>query len=527
MPEDFRLSERISPLLRRIGIGGGGQTEEEPVLITPDTIRNPGMAADGATNTEATTNVPFARSNIAIGGELGRAIDRVKQLLTSGFLNPVTKKNAGTALQNLALLSQADRAQAVEVLGADLLTTMESKLGTDHRRQFADALAEIRTARNAAFNPPSKDEFLALATKVLHGAFEHSFVREGQARGLIDALRRFDPATQDAIFDELGPGKLQWLASGLSKIDREIYQPTVDAMKNAHFGAVGRADAVRGLSPQEVTQRYLEILAAVERKDDDPLRMRLDPEKHGKVTYYFVPGLATEHQPGYFGPNIERLEKRGLKVVMSKLDTDADMATNRATIKGEMRELSGGVEGSLFPISHSKGGPDLRSAMIDPEIDKLCYFWDAIQSACGTPVSNTLMEGAGAIIERVFKDVFGAPNGNALRDLDYKTQKALWLNSRPIETPILSFATRTGDARGPLVEIANIMKRRYGIDSDGLVPFGEQLIGGKNAFSVIMDGFDHAAPVYRPMPGNRPKHDPADLQEARILLAFELKERMG
>lgn len=512
---ELGIKQRLLGLLH-LGGDEGGRTDSGPTtVVTPDVVRDPNMPANAALTPNAATNVP-----VHAPADLARVIEEVTKLLsTSAFDWAVTAKDAGKALASLASLVPGDRILAVEALGPDRLTVIDAKLRSSDRQRFQAVLDEIAAARNAPGGAPDEAAFLAHAHRALRGVLAQSIVTSAEARRIIDGLRRFDPAAQDRILDSLGPGKTQWLLSALSTQDQRIYAPTIARCRAAHFGAVARADAAAGLTPVDVTRRFLEILAKVERGE-----MKLDPEMHGKVTYYFVPGLVTEHQPGYFERNVQRLRDRGLRVEMSKIDTDADIETNASLIREEVGRISGGRKESVFVISHSKGGPDVRRAMQDEATDGLVFFWDAMQSACGTPVASTLMEGPlGAVIERALIDLFGAPNGGALKNLDFEHQKRLWIGTRPISAPILSLATSVGDHPSGLRGTSDIMHQRYGIASDGLVPLEEQKVGGKHAFAITLDGIDHAAPAARPAPGPfAPKHDPADLQEAQILLAYEL-----
>jgi triacylglycerol lipase len=86
------------------------------------------------------------------------------------------------------------------------------------------------------------------------------------------------------------------------------------------------------------------------------------PEEAKSLVILLVPGLFTEHYPGYMNDNMAHLTKLGLSVHKAALDTDVGVAANAARVRDAV--LHAAAEGKrVVIVGHSKGGVDAAHAI--------------------------------------------------------------------------------------------------------------------------------------------------------------------
>lgn len=266
-------------------------------------------------------------------------------------------------------------------------------------------------------------------------------------------------------------------------------------------------------------------------------RTLADQSKAGKNTlppdakdyiYLMVPGLFTEHYPGYMKDNIAKMQKLGLDTRVVKIDTDASVETNAKTIKDAIEAIAKAEGKEVVIIGHSKGGVDTTAALaMYPELYEHVRAVIAMQTPYGgTPIASDIMGNSkllglvGAAIRRLFKG-----DEKALTDLSYSARKE-FVHDNPFDASrvaTVSFGTTGGPAVSSVGPSAAYMKSQYGIASDGLVPQKDSVIPGSDF--VGQDNQDHASPVMSVI--GRGKADvPADITQALITLALRRASEM-
>ncbi len=197
---------------------------------------------------------------------------------------------------------------------------------------------------------------------------------------------------------------------------------------------------------------------------------------------------------------------------------------NAAQLRREIQELAAETGKKVVVLTHSKGGPDAAEALQDEATEACCHRFIAMQPAMATPVASTLMgSNFGDMIRDAFTDILGASTGEALAHLGFGPAKARFLRSRPLAVKTLTLASTVGEHFSTLRAVADLMRDRYGADSDGLVTLDEQFIPGQQSFRAVLDGVDHTAPCSRPLPGTPAlRYDQGVLTEALVLLALSL-----
>jgi pimeloyl-ACP methyl ester carboxylesterase len=247
------------------------------------------------------------------------------------------------------------------------------------------------------------------------------------------------------------------------------------------------------------------------------------PDDANNFAYLFVPGLFTEHYPGYMRENVRRMKQRGCTdVVMSKIDTDASVRTNAAKLKEEIEEIERRTGKKVVLIGHSKGGVDAGAALqLYPELRSKVQAFVSLQAPFGgTPIASDIGENENlrrlmsGFIAQMFQ---GDPT--SLSDLAYKARREL-LGDRvqfTADVPTFSFASKSRDPASLTALAALYGRERYGVDGDGLVLWKDALIPGSRGF-MILDELDHAGPA---MGGTIfSKFRPGDITEATIALAL-------
>lgn len=86
------------------------------------------------------------------------------------------------------------------------------------------------------------------------------------------------------------------------------------------------------------------------------------PANAKDYVYLLVPGLFTNHYPGYMNQNIEGLRSHGLDARKLQIDTGLGVDANAVTVRDEILTLA--KEGKkIILIGHSKGGVDAAAAI--------------------------------------------------------------------------------------------------------------------------------------------------------------------
>lgn len=486
----------------------------------------------------STSTEPTAPNTTRIGGLLARApaqqISRSPAALRDGeaaanlltdklsydvFDWAVTHRELRASLEALRGLDEGALATVVDRVDPKLLSRLTDKASGQLATTYAETLERLAAARNAPSPDPQDVDATELElARTLDGFLVLDLVDEDEARQAIDRLRALAPADRERVLDSLGPSKTYRMIDNLSKADQATFAPTIAAAKQTFFGWMLRESQAIGLGPKDTTADLQTLLADVAAGRAE------HPADLGDYVYFAVPGLVTEHQPGYFDANVEHLESLGLEVARSNIDTDADVEVNAAQLRREIQELAASTGKKVVVLSHSKGGPDAAEALQDEATEACCHRFIAMQPAMATPVASTLMRSNfGDMIRDAFTDILGASTGEALAHLGFGPAKARFLKSRPLAVKTLTLASTVGEHFSTLRAVAELMRDRYGADSDGLVTLDEQFVPGQQAFRAVLDGVDHTAPCSRPLPGTPAlRYDQGVLTEALVLLALRL-----
>ncbi|MEZ4400437.1 MAG: hypothetical protein R3B06_10485 [Kofleriaceae bacterium] len=252
------------------------------------------------------------------------------------------------------------------------------------------------------------------------------------------------------------------------------------------------------------------------------------PDDAKDYIYLVVPGLFTEHYPGYMKDNMGRMAKLGLDARMVEIDTDASVEDNAKVIRDTINKIAKEEGREVVILGHSKGGVDATAAIAQyPELGEHVRAVIAMQTPYGgTPVASdiasnqTLLGLVGSAIKRLFKG-----DTKALTDLTYQARQQFVHahNYDASKIPTISYATTGGPAISTTAPSAAYMSHQYGLQSDGLVPTGDAVIPGSDV--VTADNQDHSSPVMGVI--GRGKADvPGDITEALITVALRRASEM-
>ena len=252
------------------------------------------------------------------------------------------------------------------------------------------------------------------------------------------------------------------------------------------------------------------------------------PPDAKEYIYLVVPGLFSEHYPGYMKDNIARMKKLGLDTRTVTIDTDASVADNAKAIRDAIKKIAEQEGKEVVIVGHSKGGVDATAAIAQyPELYEHVRAVVAMQTPYGgTPIAtdiagnSTLIGLVAGAIKRLFKGDVGA-----LTDLTYQARQQ-FVRANPYDASkvaTVSYATTGGPSVSTVGPAAHYMRTTYGLESDGLVPKKDAIIPGSEA--VYDDDQDHASPVMGVI--GRGKADvPADITEALITIALRRASEM-
>ncbi len=255
-----------------------------------------------------------------------------------------------------------------------------------------------------------------------------------------------------------------------------------------------------------------------------------------------VPGLSTNlwNQYGvpYLDENLATLRARGLEARRLAINTEASVADNAAQIAREVRrEVARGKR--VLLLAHSKGGADTVTALSDPALREVLpriVAFGAIQPVyAGSPVADLV--GRSRVFQGVADKAFEAllPRVNretdmgdrdAVRDLRSSARQAA-LARHPFPADLVPTVVIRGHFTGrsafrprhvlrkPLFVLQQLLERRHGIASDGLVSLEWQRIPGARA-EVTLENIDHFEPGFR---GESP-HTPCKITHQLLDLAL-------
>jgi triacylglycerol lipase len=145
------------------------------------------------------------------------------------------------------------------------------------------------------------------------------------------------------------------------------------------------------------------------------------PAQASKVNYLMIPGHTWQALPGYFQPNVERLQALGLNAKLVETEAFGRVADNAKYVRRA-------IEASDKPvviIGHSRGGLEAIEALKqDPSLAKKVHAVVAVQTPWGgTPAANLapklLLPGSAELSEdrRLTNGVPELPEGVELRSI--------------------------------------------------------------------------------------------------------------
>jgi len=252
------------------------------------------------------------------------------------------------------------------------------------------------------------------------------------------------------------------------------------------------------------------------------------PADADRYVYLLVPGLFTQHYPGYMKENLAHLESLGLDARLAPIDTVADVATNAGALRAIIADIAAEEGRQVVAIGHSKGGVDVTAALARfPELRPHVRAVIAMQAPYGgTPVATDIARKPPVIdlvsgaIRRLFR---GDPS--ALTDLTYEVRQE-FVRADPYDASAVatvSYATTGGPAVSATAPSAKYMRQRHGLESDGLVPREDAIIPGSEL--VTADDQDHASPVLGVL-GRGEADVPAAITEGLIAVALRRAQEL-
>jgi triacylglycerol lipase len=153
-------------------------------------------------------------------------------------------------------------------------------------------------------------------------------------------------------------------------------------------------------------------------------------------------------------------------------------------------------------LGHSKGGVDAAATFsLYPEVRSGVRAFVAVQSPyAGTPVATDIANcPALSDVVTLMLGLTGE-DPRAVLDLTYEARRAfVGQHPYPKGIPTLCVATSRVDWRSIVSATGLYVRKRYGVDSDGLVVPADAVIPGSRV--VYLDDMDHAEAVLRGVPG--------------------------
>lgn len=346
-------------------------------------------------------------------------------------------------------------------------------------------------------------------------------ITDGHATRMASKLARLSSVDLNAALYELGPSDSYKLLGQMPDRAQAKYAGVAKQIKSQFFGHMLAESNALGVAAKDQSAKFGGIIESVRTGQSE-----FPKEKAQQYVYLLVPGLVTEHQEGYFDNNLEFLKSQGLQASISKIDTDAGIKPNASLIRDEINKLADESGKQVIVIAHSKGVPDSAFAMKGHAVeDKVAAFLPMQGAYGGTPVADTVMGAAGAVVEFGLQQIFGAKDKNAVRDIGFETTNRLFNpRSGTLKLPTYGFVScDKGRPRlGNILEFpSSQMKKKYDADSDGLVPVESQIVPGENSQFALLDGLHHADSVQiLPLEAAQAKYRPEHVTQAQLTWAL-------
>ncbi len=451
---------------------------------------------------------------------VGGQVPGFKDLQLPGIGLPVIAVDADASAKTKqeALLEKIVAQPETMVSGAQDMAALKALIGKGRGPEGQAVIVHARGDKLAAFSGSEwldrqlgrGSELIAVDSKnhvMEQSAKDQGFALDGLERLLRGELKpTFGGSTKPAAPSTLG----EWLTATAARVKSEV-------TKNLQLDSTGKIGWLAKNPPPttDVTADF-QALHAATRAGESPL-----PKNAGDFVYLMVPGLFTEHYPGYLGDNLERLAERGLDARKVDIDTDASVATNAKGVKKAILEAAKSGK-QVVLIGHSKGGVDMSAALsLYPELKPHVRAAIAMQSPIGgTPIATDIQscKELRPLVDRMIQGLFdGDPR--ALADLSYGARQAfLKDHPYPTDVPTISLATSSAEPLSLTAGAAAYVQHRYGEKCDGLVPVKDAIIPGSRV--VQLDDLDHSGPAMRG-PAALCKYRPADITEALIALALK------
>ncbi|MDD0853368.1 hypothetical protein HBN50_09680 [Halobacteriovorax sp. GB3] len=258
----------------------------------------------------------------------------------------------------------------------------------------------------------------------------------------------------------------------------------------------------------DISEIYFNVRSAISKADDEKIKT-----KFKDVTFVFLPGILSEtsiadsNQPlnvsiilgDYFRDYMNYAKEMGLKYKRIIVESEDPVSNNAAFIEAELSK----IEGDIVIISHSKGGPEFLSVIMNnTKIKNRTKGWITMQSPFyGAYIADVL--GGGPILGRGSRWIFDFFGGSidGLLSISMKQRQEFHKKHQEAIAKAMKglrfIHYRSSIADRPLVETPleftrDHIEKKYG-KNDGLVelrsthfPFGD---------SVIEEDVDHLTTV--------------------------------
>lgn len=268
--------------------------------------------------------------------------------------------------------------------------------------------------------------------------------------------------------------------------DDEVFDPFSEPN---HIGWVAQARQESAVAAEK-SEHFHGLLADV-KVGAHTLALRFD------LAVLLVPGFFSQMHRTYMRRTQMHISTLGLTCRMANLNTAGSVAQNAALLAEQIIELSVLTRKRVVLVGHSRGGCDAvaavarhRERLHDRVAGVLC-----LQAPLGgTPLAGDYTAGR---VQRTLRYMLGG-EVDALAEVTYmKRMEELKAFPYPAEVaPVLTFASKTERSSGALEPLASHMRRKYGVETDGLVSLDDAHLPDSMAVTLDSD-WDHAACAYR------------------------------
>lgn len=218
------------------------------------------------------------------------------------------------------------------------------------------------------------------------------------------------------------------------------------------------------------------------------------PSYASDFTYFLVPGLyANNLTIKHMEDNIKLLESLGLDIIRLNINTGGTVKENAREIKDIIIEHHRNGGSKIVLIGHSKGAIDAATAISKYKLYKYVKGLILMQA----PWAGTLIAEETGIMRHLsnFATMITGTNKQALEDLSYENRRKT-IKKYPLDITklkVLCVASSIGDVKSISQLPATILKRKYGVETDGIVGFEDAVIPGCDY--VIIDKMAHSDSV--------------------------------